>query len=180
MENERTAVNIGVSLSTQLISASLSMMAIVGALLVFAIDKREGTIGFYILFCFGFLFFLLSVFKGGKGIDIVRKEGYNKNWNLDCSKKYFNKQALFNILGIIFCLSSYFLTNPKIDEHTLELRNLNTNIESILNNYSTSTENFDSLKSELIILTNKLELIEKELNRNKNTKTTLPNNVYKK
>jgi len=159
-ENKRTAVLIGVTLSTQLISASLSMLAIVGALVVFMIDKRETNIGFIILFGLGFLSFLFSIIKGGKGIDIVRKQGFQKNWNLDYSKSFFNAQAIFNIVGIILCLVGFLFTKPKIDEQNEEFKKLNQNFKSLIEYKIAEQTDLDSLKIELYNLKTRLDKIE--------------------
>ena len=49
MENQRLAVNTGVTLSSNLISACLSMIAIIGAIFLFVIEKREVGWLFYLL-----------------------------------------------------------------------------------------------------------------------------------
>ncbi len=177
MEDKKTAVNIGVTLSTQLISASLSMIAIIGALIVFVIDKRETSIAFFICFSLGFLFFLLSIIKGGKGINIVRNQGYDHNWNLSCSKSFFNSQAIFNLLGIIFCLSSFIFTKPAIDEQSIEFKRLNKNIEQLIDSKVNDNSDIDSLKQEIRLLKKRIDDIEKS-KKDKDNKTTLPNTAF--
>ena len=90
MENKKDAVNIGVTLSTQLISASLTMIAVLGAFATFIIDKREVGFLFYVLIGISFLSFIASIFIGGKGIDKARKSGFDGKWNLDDTKQPFN------------------------------------------------------------------------------------------
>lgn len=155
MENKRFAIDIGVNLSGQLINASLSMLAIIGALFIFIIDKRETTIGFYLLMSISFLSFVISIFLGGKGINRIRKKSFKDKLKLKYSKKFFNFQAILCIFGILTCLLSFAFTN-KNDEDLNQIKKLNENLEYIIQNNSTQ-------KTEIKSLENKLKTIEKKI-----------------
>lgn len=130
-ENKRLAVNTGVTLSSNLISACLSMIAIIGALFVFVIEKREINWLFYFFIFFSFLTFIVSIILGGKGIDIARKEAFRNVLDLDCSKSKFNLQAIFCLLGIFFCIISFVFTSEKVEKNQ-ELEKLNNNLIKII------------------------------------------------
>lgn len=114
-EHRKEAVNIGVTLSTQLILASLTMIAVLGAFATFIIDKREVGLHFYVLIGISFLTFITSIFFGGTGIDKARKSGFDGNWNLKDTKSSFNWQAVLCGLGLLFFILSIFIGKEKSD-----------------------------------------------------------------
>lgn len=116
MSDKKDAVSIGVTLSTQIIAASLAMIAVVGAFTSFTIDKKNVGLSYYIITGLAFLSFVISIFCGGKGIDKARKDGFVGNWNLSSTKGNFNLQSLAAFAGIIFFIISMFLGEDKSDE----------------------------------------------------------------
>lgn len=154
MESKRFALNIGVTLSSQLINASLSMLAIIGAMFIFIIDKRETSIGFYILIFISFFSFILSIILGGKGIDMVRKKSFKNKLGLKYSKKFFNNQAFLCLIGIIAALISLAFTG-KIPNGNSELNSINNNLEKLLD----QEDKIDSLSQEVILIKRRLDSI---------------------
>lgn len=100
------------TISTQIISASLTMITVIGAFAVFIIEKREIGFLYYTIAGLAFLFFVVSIFLGGKGLS---GKGVDKKPN-----PYFNWQAITALLGIILFCISVFLGKEKPDE--LEIR----------------------------------------------------------
>lgn len=138
MSDKKDAVNIGVTLSTQLIAASLAMIAVVGTFAAFVIDKRNVGWGYYLIAGGAFFSFVISIFLGGKGIDKARKDGFASNWNLANTKSYFNRQALFCLLGIVLFTFSVFFGKEKDDGlknkvDTLEKQLLQLHLSDSLN-----------------------------------------------
>jgi len=169
MENKRFALDIGVTLSSQIINACLSMLAIIGAVFIFIIDKRETSFMFYSLISLGFISFIYSIIIGGKGINIIRKESFADQLELDSSKSYFNQQAIFCLFGIFTCLMSLFFTG-RIENENKELTNINKNIQELISLKNEQYNKTDSLVIEIKILKEKfnvLELKQKEICRNK-------------
>lgn len=158
MENQRLAVNTGVTLSGNLISACLSMIAIIGATFLFVIEKREVGWLFYWLISLSFLMFILSIIYGGKGIDIARKKAYEGLLNLDFSKSKFNLQAIFCILGIFFCILSYVFTSEKVEKNE-EIKNLNENILKIIQLKEKERNETKLLFEKVKVLENKIESV---------------------
>lgn len=155
MENKRFALDIGVNLSGQLINASLSMLAIIGALFIFIIDKRETSVEFYVLMSISFLSFVASIFLGGKGINEVREKSFKGNLKLKYSKKFFNYQALLCIIGILTCLLSFAFTS-KNDTELSQMELLNDNIQKVI-------DKSEERKKEIKILENRIELLERKI-----------------
>lgn len=157
MENKRLAVNTGVTLSSNLISACLSMIAIIGAIFLFVIEKREVGWLFYLLISLSFIMFILSIIFGGKGIDIARKKAYQDLLDLDFSKSKFNLQAIFCILGIFFCILSFVFTSEKVEKNE-EIISLNENILKII-------QLKENEKNETKLLFEKVKVLETKINK---------------
>lgn len=157
MENKKDAVNIGVTLSTQLISASLTMIAVLGAFATFIIDKREVGLLFYVLIGISFLTFITSIFLGGKGIDKARKSGFDGKWNLDDTKKPFNWQALLCGMGLLFFILSIFIGKEKSDTQLDRLSKTEKDIYAIQLIDSLRQVEVKRLKKEIKLLTGQLE-----------------------
>jgi amino acid transporter len=115
-DDKKDAVNIGVTLSSQLITAALAMIAVIGTFGTFIIDKRDVSIGYYLIVSGAFLCFVFSIFFGGKGIDKARKDGFNSNWNLTNTKSYFNLQSITCFIGIVLFAISVFSGKQKADD----------------------------------------------------------------
>jgi hypothetical protein len=156
-EYKKEAVNIGVKLSTQLISASLTMIAVLGAFATFIIDKREVGLLFYILIGVSFLAFVGSIISGGNGIDKARKSGFGNNWNLDDTKKSFNWQAGLCGIGLLFFILSIFIGKEKADTQLDRLSKIEKDIYAIQVIDSLQQVEVKQLKAEIKILTGQLE-----------------------
>ena len=100
--------NKGTTISTTIISASLTMITVVGAFAVFIIEKREIGTWYYLASGLAFVSFVTSIFLGGKGIS---GKGENKTPN-----PYYNWQAITALFGIILFCISVFLGKEKPDE----------------------------------------------------------------
>lgn len=157
MENKKDAVNIGVTLSTQLISASLTMIAVLGAFATFIIDKREVGLLFYALIGISFLTFILSIFLGGKGIDKARKSGFDGKWNLDDTKESFNWQALLCGMGLLFFILSIFIGKEKSDTQLDRLSKTEKDIYAIQLIDSLRQVEVKQLKEEIKLINGQLE-----------------------
>lgn len=169
MENKRFAINIGVSLSGQLIQTCLTMLAIIGAVFVFILDKREPDVYFFILLSLSLLLLFSSIILGGKGINEVRKRSFKNKLKLRYSKNYFNYQAITCLFGvIIFIFSLLFTTTSK--NKTTERETLNRGIEhyfSLDEKYKNIT---DSLKKELQNVKIELDEVKKSSTTKQNDK----------
>jgi hypothetical protein len=157
MESKKDAVNIGVTLSTQLISSSLTMIAVLGAFATFIIDKRDVGLNFYILIGISFFAFIISIVSGGNGIDKARKSGFNGDWNLNDTKKSFNLQALLCGLGLLFFILSIFIGKEKTDTQLDRLSKTEKNIYTFQLTDSLRQVELMELKEEIKQLNGQLE-----------------------
>ncbi|WP_053990089.1 hypothetical protein [Mangrovimonas sp. TPBH4] len=164
MSDQKDAVNIGVTLSTQIIAASLTMIAVVGAFATFAIDKREIGIVYYLLTGGAFLSFVISIILGGKGIDKAREKGFIGSWTIADTKKLFDWQAKTALLGIILFSISVFNGQEKtvdlkmqIDSQENSINLLKKNIRLIIIQDSLKAIQFEQLNEKLIKTTSELE-----------------------
>jgi len=96
------------TISTQVISASLTMITVIGVFAVFIIEKREIGFWYYLTAGLAFFCFVISIFLGGKGLS---GKDDNKTPN-----PYFNWQAITALLGIILFCVSVFLGKEKPDD----------------------------------------------------------------
>jgi len=112
--------NTGTTISTQIITASLAMISLIGAFAVFIIDKREVNWWYYILTGISFLCFVVSIFLGGKGIS---GKGKNKVPN-----PFYDWQAKTALIGVILFGISVFLPRQKTDELEKKINEEHENI----------------------------------------------------
>jgi hypothetical protein len=129
-EDQRTAANMTVTLSTQLMAASLAVIAVEGAIYTFVNDKRLTSFAFTASVLFCFLFFMLSIYTGGRGVNEVRKAVFTGNWTIDKVKNPFALQAFFGVLGLICLFMSLTLPGkPKEESTQQDLTNLKATVE---------------------------------------------------
>lgn len=128
MTDQKDAVNIGVTLSTQIIASSLTMIVVNGAFATFIIDKRDIGLLYYVFIGGAFIAFIISIIFGGKGIDIARKSGFNGSWTLSETKKSFNWQAITAFTGLILFSISVFIGQEKSDDSMEKIYSLNASV----------------------------------------------------
>lgn len=112
IEDKRLAVNMSITLSTQLMAAALAILAILGAFTTYALKERVVPSFFMILAIVAFLLFIVSIYFGGKGISKSNRDGFEGNWSIEKRKSYFNKQAIFCFLGLFLFVGLLFLSGP--------------------------------------------------------------------
>lgn len=96
------------TISTQIISASLTMITVISAFAAFIIEKREIGCWYYLTAGLAFFSYVISIFLGGKGLS---GKGANKTPN-----PYYNWQAITAFVGIILFCVSVFLGKEKPDD----------------------------------------------------------------
>lgn len=158
-EYKKEAVKIGVTLSSQLISASLTMIAVLCAFATFIIDTRKVGLLFYIIIVVSFLAFVLSIIYGGKGIDKARKSGYANNWNLDDTKNSFNCQAVLCGFGLLFFILSIFIGKEKSDTQLDRIFKTEKDIYAIQVIDSLRQVEVKQLKAEIELLSRQLQYL---------------------
>lgn len=163
-DDKKDAVNIGVTLSGQLITAALAMIAVIGTFGTFIADKRDIGYFYYLIVVGAFLSFVTSIYYGGKGINQARNDGFGSNWNLTETKTYFNKQAIGCFIGIFLFIVSVFSDKQKPDDLKTDLSRLTEMV--------TRVRMSDSItKSKVAILEKKVDSLEKLQSKEKITYT---------
>ncbi len=157
MSDKKDAVNIGVTLSTQIITASLTMIAVIGAFMTFVMDKRYVGITYFLIIGGAFLCFIASIILGGRGIDKARKYGFDGTWTIDRTKSLFNKQSIFALIGIILFSISIFIGKNKPDELKSKIENQEKVIIELQNNDDIKTKEIQQLKDEINVLKSQFE-----------------------
>ncbi|MDB4926596.1 hypothetical protein [Mucilaginibacter sp.] len=165
MSDKKDAVNIGVTLSGQLITAALAMIAVVGTFAAFIIDKRNVGLGYYLIAGGSFLSFVVSIIFGGKGINQARKDGFTGNWNLSNTKKSFNKQSIAAFFGIVLFAISVFFGKEKADD--------------LKNNFEKQNQVITKLRRSDSLTKIKVAMLEIKLDSLRKTKNCFHSNIRK-
>ncbi|MFX0137505.1 MAG: hypothetical protein ACFFDN_27960, partial [Candidatus Hodarchaeota archaeon] len=181
-KDQRTAVDMSFSLSNRLMAAALAMLTILAAFFAYVIGNREPGIVFFIIAAFTFIFFVGSIFIGGKGISKSYNAGYNGNWNLGIGKPWFKWQAILCLVGLCSFGSTLFfygsIKETKIQEFRSQLK---IEVENLQKQYENSLVNIEqqqieigrlrkdlrTLKDEIITLKSGKELTIKKKNKRK-------------
>lgn len=150
------------TISTQVISASLTMITVIGAFAVFIIEKREIGFWYYLTAGLAFFCFVISIFLGGKGLS---GKGANKKPN-----PYFNWQAITSFLGIILFCVSVFLGKEKPDDLEKKVNEQDKIIIELRTKDEFRAKEIQRLSDDINILTKQID----EMKKATVTYSTLP------
>lgn len=135
--DQRTAVQISVTLSGQLWTAAMAMLAIEGAYYSFAHVNRSVSTWFDSLALLALISFVYSMIQVGRGATKSRDDGYKAEWNLRIGKPHFNRQAISCYVGLCFftamVLASLEPKENKIEERLAELERRIISLETRFN-----------------------------------------------
>jgi hypothetical protein len=113
-ENQRAAINVKISLASNLITVALAFIGAQGAITVFVLDKRENLTWFYAAELASFLVLAISIVFGGRGIAKAYRDGYSGNWSL-ADGGCFNVQSVLCIVGAALVLLSSMLGTRRVE-----------------------------------------------------------------
>src|SRR3989442_11547252 len=99
-DTTRAAAGIAVTLGTQLMSASFTMLTLLAAFATFFFDRRQPSSVFTLSAAVAFAAFILATVIGGKAIAALYRTVSVGCWSPDVSKKGFSWQAGLTLLGI--------------------------------------------------------------------------------
>lgn len=153
-EDRRAAVNISVNLSSYLITAALTMLAVVGAFATYLLDKRLTNIYFWLAFGASILAFVASVFFGGRGTAKVYMKGHKGDWSLTVGSKYFDWQAKACIVGLLAFAALIFATSPKEDDTAQAIMKLQ---ETLVEQLRTQQDNYRDLNRRVLQLQQQMD-----------------------
>lgn len=163
MSDKKDSVNIGVTLSYQIITASLTMIAVIGAFAAFVIDKRDVGFTYYLITGGAYFCFIISIVLGGKGIDKVRKSGFVGTWTIDETKDLFNSQSIIALIGVFLFSISIFAGKEKHDELKSKINNQEKKINQLINKNVIKTKEIQKLTNDIYKLTKQVNEIKKSV-----------------
>lgn len=115
IEDERAAVTFSVTLSSQLIAASMAILAVEGAFVWYALGSRVTRGGFVIGAALTAILIAVSIVQAGKGITKARNAGFKGSWDLGAGKKEFNAQAICLLAALMALAVTFSLAGRSRD-----------------------------------------------------------------
>jgi hypothetical protein len=121
LDDQRTAVQIKLSLASKLVTLALAFIGVQAVVVVAVLDKCEHLLTFYWTIAASTTALTLSIVFGGLGIRKSCRAGHKGDWELSDDGK-FQHQALCCLLGAILVLLSAVLGTPKFEPQHSETR----------------------------------------------------------
>jgi hypothetical protein len=113
-DNQRPSANATLTLSAQLITTALAVLAVIGAFVTFAIDKREADPGFYLIVALSALLIFLSGVFGSIANDQLAANVAANVFSGRRQQRLHQMQTILLFLGIaILPLSFIFFGTSK-------------------------------------------------------------------
>lgn len=111
------AVEIGVNLSSYLISVCIALIGIIAASVSFLTENIGDRKYIIALSAGASIMFMVSIWFGGKGINVARTSVFEGIMDLSQSRAYFNRQAITALLGFVLYVTAVFITasDPRKD-----------------------------------------------------------------
>jgi hypothetical protein len=135
-DDQRTAAGIMASLSGLLITASLTMLAIEGALLTFVLGNRHAGFFYYADSILAFLCFVISSVCGGWGITRIAEKLSAGNWKPSVASELFSAQVLVTYVGLLSFIISFFLSGQPVE----------SDVQKVVTSLQTVSEDIRELK----------------------------------
>lgn len=150
MEDKRTAVSLWVTLSSQVMGATLALIAVEGAFTTFVLDKRLPPFWFYLLVTLTLLLFIVSILNGGAGISRMTREGEAGRWSLAVGSPYFKRQTFLCLLGVVLFFASLFFSGPtKEESQATEVKTLQEKMQKQELQLNVALSELQALRSDL-------------------------------
>lgn len=156
-EDKKAAIQLWTTVSTQLITATLAMMAVQGAFITFFFDKRHPSTLFYVISPLTLLLFISSIAMAAKGIGALAQSGYSGEWKKDDAISKFRLQTVLCLVGILFFFTSLFFSGPTRESETdKQVKELQQQVETLKQNESANKESLEQLRQDYSDLQEKL------------------------
>lgn len=164
-EDQRAAAGILCNLSGFVITASLAMLAIEGALIAFVLGNRIAGWLYFVTSILAFLGFVVSIVLGGWGITKTVEMLANGTWKPSVASGLFNAQAGFAFLGLLFFLVSALLSGkPKETEIQGVLTTLSTKMQTLESDAEDAKKSDSKRSQQVETVSQNLERLERALN----------------
>jgi hypothetical protein len=173
-ENQRTAVGLLVTLSSQLTTTALALIAVENAIVAYVLSNNDPNTGFTLIAFLSSLFFVSSIMLGGKGISKCGLLGHGGNWAINVGGWYFNWQAISGFLGLILLIISitYFSGTTKksiiengVEKVSTDLHRINDSINSLASDYKSLQKNVQSNQDAILTIIKDIEKRYEELQK---------------
>lgn len=165
-EDRRNAVGLLVTLSSQVMAATLALIAIEGAFATFVLDKRQPPFWFYLLITLTFLSFIFSILNGGAGINKMTTQGSEGNWKLESGRPYFQRQTVVCLFGVLLFFASLFFSGPtKEDQQSEDLKKLQQQLAIQQTKLDSAYLDLQKLRNELLSSTTDVGNLKNEVER---------------
>lgn len=115
VEDERAAVGFSITLSGQLIAASMAVLAAEGAFVWYALGSRLPGTWFIISAALTASLVAASIFQAGRGITKARNAGFRGAWNLNEGRWEFNSQAILLFVALLMLAITFSLSGSSKD-----------------------------------------------------------------
>jgi hypothetical protein len=138
IQSKFEAVKIGISLSQQLITASIGLLTVIGGGIVYLIKVDNYNYIAFLPLILSILCLLISIYQGFMGIAVARNNGFHSWWSISAGSTYFKRQTRSCLAGILFFLLTALVifVAPKKSENP----NRNNNLYQIINDSNASLE----------------------------------------
>jgi cell division protein FtsB len=101
-------------------AATLAILAVVGAVATYVVDKRDPTVLFYPLVLLAVLAFIVSGIYGGQGINTVRQGVFKEQVAEDLGGREFRNQTMLILAGIVLFGLAILAMGPAKSDPTVE------------------------------------------------------------
>lgn len=118
-ENKRASATVLATLASQLITAGMAVLAVVGAFVTFTLDKRNAKTGFFICTGSAALLIFFSIFFGALGLDKLQAYLFSDNWTSTTSGQLWEFRLQTMCLGLailVLPFSFAFFGSTKEDQ----------------------------------------------------------------
>jgi len=162
-EDKKAAIQLWTTVSTQLITATLAMMAVEGAFVTFFFDKRQPTTIFTVFSVLTLVWFILSIGFAVKGIGDLAQSGYGGEWKNELAVPKFKLQTYLCFLGLLFFFASLFFSGPaKEGESEKLVAQLHQQIETLRQEETSNKQALEKLRQDYQRLQ---ELVQKQIDQ---------------
>jgi hypothetical protein len=150
-EDRKAAVSMWVTLSSQVITATLAVLAVEGAFVTYVVDKRLPGAAFYAVITLSALSLIFSILSGGVGISKLTVAGSNGRWELREGSSHFGMQSLMCLIGVslFFCAIFLFSGGTKEEAQAKEVKVLQDKSLALEAQVKELSQQLDELRSKL-------------------------------
>lgn len=173
-EDGKAAASMWATLSSQVITAALAVIAVEGAFITYVLDKRLPGFVFYLFIALSAISLIFSILSGGAGINWLTERGEAGSWGLKGGGHYFGQQSLACLAGVVlFFLALLFSGGTKEEAQAKDIKALQDKIQVIESKNRDLSSRLDEIRSngeELKLLEQRIDQLAEGMNKPKRGK----------